>query len=392
MRAYASLMKNSTARRLIAATATGKFGYATFPLAMVLLGHGPSGSFVDAGLAAAAWNIGGTVTAPFRGQVVDRYGHRLPLTAFFLVTAIAMAGLTTVSDIFPLVAFGALAGASAPPIMASVRPLWTHVVDQQLVRTAYALDAVLSELAKVCGPLIAAATAAWSPKLGVATAGALLLIGTFLLIGRPLPETAPRLSTTSAIGAMAATPGLRLLLAVNTATGLCLGALTVGLPARTSENGSAADSGWLFACLAIGSGLAGLWFGARRHQIAPTVGYPIGCLWLTLALASAAFVPVGVPLAVVLVVAGGALAPMTVCQFELLDRHAPRGTAVASMMWMVSGEELGRSVGSIVAGLQTQAVGASLAVSTAAASAGIGAIVLSVRRGSLESATGSPTA
>ncbi|MBI0297072.1 hypothetical protein JBE04_22020 [Streptomyces sp. PRKS01-29] len=42
-------------------------------------------------------------------------------------------------------------------------------------------------------------------------------------------------------------PALRLLLLTNVCAGVCLGALTVGLPARVAESGSAAGAGWMFA-------------------------------------------------------------------------------------------------------------------------------------------------
>ncbi|OEV30219.1 hypothetical protein AN219_12150 [Streptomyces nanshensis] len=86
-----------------------------------------------------------------------------------------------------------------------------------------------------------------------------------------------------------------------------------------------------------------------------------------------------------LVIAGGALAPVTVCLFELLDEHAPHGTAVSSMMWMVSAEELGIALGTMLAGVQAQEAGASLAIATGVAGAGVGAVTLTMQRGKLVS-------
>ncbi|MFZ3595749.1 MFS transporter [Streptomyces sp. BH104] len=365
---------------MIAASGVGKLGFATFPLATVLLAHGESGSFVNAGLAAGAWSFGGTVTAPIRGHLVDRYRTRIPLAGLTLTAALAVVGLATVSGTTALVCFGALAGASAPPIVASVRPLWKHVLPHDLVRTAYAVDAILTELAKICGPLVAAVAAARSPQLGVVTAGTLLVIGTLLLIARPNAAPRPTTSETRTRAAVLASPALRLLLLSNIATGLCLGALTVGLPARAAEHGSATGSGWLFACLGIGSAVSGVWFGGRHRHTAPVIGYVVGLTWIALALLLAASLPAGVPLAVVLLIAGGAFAPVTVCLFELLDEHAPRGTEVTSMMWMVSGEELGIALGTSLSGAQAQDVGAWLALVTAAASAALGAGFLAAGR------------
>ncbi|MGW5447337.1 hypothetical protein [Streptomyces asiaticus] len=66
-----------------------KLGFAVFPLATVLLGHGSSGSFLDAGIVAGAWSVGGTATAPLRGRLVDRHGQRWPMGAMAVLTALA---------------------------------------------------------------------------------------------------------------------------------------------------------------------------------------------------------------------------------------------------------------------------------------------------------------
>ncbi len=125
------------------ASTTGKLDFAVFPLATVLLGHGSSGSFLDAGIVAGAWSVGGTVTAPLRGRLVDRHGQRWPMGAMAVLTALAVAGLVTATATTQLVLSGALAGASAPPIVASTRSLWARAVPHDLLRGAYALEAVL---------------------------------------------------------------------------------------------------------------------------------------------------------------------------------------------------------------------------------------------------------
>ncbi|MFD5748999.1 MFS transporter [Streptomyces sp. NPDC127033] len=387
MRAYVELMRYGTARRLIAASVAGKLGFAIFPLATVLLGHGSSGSFLDAGAVAGAWSMGGTVTGPLRGHLIDRYGHRMPLTALALLTAVAAAGLATASGTMQLIGFGALAGAAAPPIVASIRPLWARAVSQDLVHSAYALDAVLTEVTKICGPLFAAAAAEHSPRLGVIIAGVLLVTGTCLVGFQP--PTTDRPSTVSGTSrGVLASPALRLLLAANVCAGLCLGALMVGLPARAAERGSAADAGWMFACVAVGSALAGAAIGTTRHRSAsPATGYLTAFTWVALALMPLT-VASSAPFSVILLVsAGAAFAPMTICLFELLDAHAPQNTAVAAMMWMVAAEELGIAAGTVGAGALTQHVGAWLALLSAAVGGGLGALVIVTRKACLASSS-----
>ncbi|MGO4421379.1 MFS transporter [Streptomyces sp. MCAF7] len=382
MRVYMDLLKYGAARRLIAATATGKLGFAIFPLAVVLLGHGSSGSFLEAGAVAGAWSMGGTMTGPLRGHLVDRYGHRVPLAAMALLTAVAATGLATASGTTQLICFGALAGAAAPPIVAGIRPLWTQAVPRDLVHSAYALDAGLTEVTKICGPLLAAAAAAYSPQLGVVTAGALLLTGTCLVVLHP-PTDHPSVASGTGLGVLPS-PALRLLCAANVCAGLCLGALTVALPARAAEHGSAADAGWMFACLAVGSALAGTAMGTRHRSTAPITGYLTAFVWLALALTPLTIASAPPLLVVLLISAGAAFAPMTICLFELLDAHAPRHTAVAAMMWMVAAEELGIAAGTVTAGATAQHAGAWLALFTAAVGGGLGALVVVTYRARLQ--------
>ncbi|MEB8339623.1 hypothetical protein [Streptomyces endophyticus] len=86
---------------------------------------------------------------------------------------------------------------------------------------------------------------------------------------------------------------------------------------------------------------------------------------------------------ILLISAGAALAPLTICLFALLDAHTPRQAAVASMMWLVAGEELGITAGTLVAGALAQQTGAGLALLTAAAGGGLGALALAIRKADL---------
>ena len=53
----------------------------------------------------------------------------------------------------------ALQGATIPPISASMRSLWSRLVPEETLETAYAFDAIQLELVFVIGPLIAAGLA-----------------------------------------------------------------------------------------------------------------------------------------------------------------------------------------------------------------------------------------
>ena len=71
------------------------------------------------------------------------------------------------------------AGASHPPLSASVRALWPQVLPAQHLReAAYAVEATLQELFFVTGPLLVAVIATFSPAAALLTTAALGLVGT----------------------------------------------------------------------------------------------------------------------------------------------------------------------------------------------------------------------
>ena len=62
----------------------------------------------------------------------------------------------------------ALQGATIPPISASMRSLWSQLVPEETLESAFAFDAIQLELVFVIGPLIAAGLAtALSPAVGM---------------------------------------------------------------------------------------------------------------------------------------------------------------------------------------------------------------------------------
>ncbi len=170
----------------------------------------------------------------------------LPLAVLAPLTAVAAAGLATASGTMRLIGFGALAGVAAPPIVASIRPLWARTVSQDLVHSAYALKAVLTEVTKICGPLLTAAAAAHSPRLGVITAGVLLVTGTCLVGFHP--PTTDRPSTMWMVAAEE----------------LGIAAGTVGAGALTQHMGA-----WpALLSAAVGGGLGALVIAARKTCLA----------------------------------------------------------------------------------------------------------------------------
>jgi hypothetical protein len=73
-----------------------------------------------------------------------------------LVLCAVTAAILSDAPVWLLVTLGALHGATIPPISASMRALWSKLVPQETLESAFSFDAIQLELVFVVGPLIAA--------------------------------------------------------------------------------------------------------------------------------------------------------------------------------------------------------------------------------------------
>jgi predicted MFS family arabinose efflux permease len=93
-------------------------------------------------------------------------------------------------------------------------------------------------------------------------------------------------------------------------------------------------------------------------------------------------IPAGSPvaLALLLPVAGVAIAPTFACTFALVEDLAPRGTLTETYTWLTTGIAAGIGAGAALAGVLAQTGGASAAFALAAAAAAGGAALAAVSR------------
>jgi hypothetical protein len=169
-------------------------------------------------------------------------------------------------------AVAVIAGAFAPPITVLTRTMWRHRFESDADRkTAFALDAVLIELAFTAGPA---------------------LIALLLAVGSPaIAFGAPFFFTLLAVPTFLASPALRYwkrelhgerhllgplregrLVTVYATTFLItasLGLLEIGYPGFAAQAGSAPLAGVLLAVNSVGSAVGGLAFGALHWRLAP---------------------------------------------------------------------------------------------------------------------------
>ena len=358
-------------------------------LGIVLLARDATDSFADAGRVAAAFGLANAVGAVTQGRLMDRLGQPRVLRTAAAVHVVALAGLVTAAregtPAWVLALCAAVGGASLPQVPAAMRSLWSTLVsDPEQRATAYALVAIVFEVAVVTAPAIVAVIAAVaSPEAAVLVAAALALAGAigFAATTGSRGWRGER-HDVGWLGPLAA-PGMRTVFVVVAAFGAALGVLQVALPAFGAERGSAEEGGLLLVALSCGSLAGGLVYGSR-----PWPGVLARRLWVLLLALGAGCALLAVAdsyttLAVLLFVCGLLIAPVVVVGSTLLDTVAPSGTATEAFAVMIMGIVAGSAAGNALAGAIVDAASYEAAVLSAAGLAALGAAITAARRRSL---------
>jgi predicted MFS family arabinose efflux permease len=342
------------------------------PFALLLVGEAALGSFASGAWMTSAYSVGAAVASPFRGRRMDRsslpgaMGTPLLLQAV-LCGAMALAGALR-APLPVLLLLSLLLGVVPAGVVGAYRALLPSLLPPAQMAPAFAIDAVLIEVAWIGGPPLVGALALVHPgsSLAVIGAGALVTLG----VNRRLPPRAPPPSSTLPGERVSLRPllrGLPLLVYVSVvACGVSWGSVDTALPPRLVELGSRAELwGGLSALLSVMSALGGL---AHASFLRPaSAGRALGRAWVFLALWGGLLLPTvwmgSVPgLAVWLAAAGLFLAPLVGLLTYLLQQSLPpdrqaEGFALYGACWA-----LGIGAGSALTALLLRQAGARLAL------------------------------
>jgi MFS family permease len=381
MEAYRELLRNTQVRAVSLAVLVSGVGGGAVPLALVLLVREQTGSFAAAGAVVGALGLAVGVFNPIRGRLVDTKGQRKTLTplAFVHVCCLAILVVLAVGDAptWTLVAAAVIAGAAPAPLMSSLRALWRDLVPEARLQTAYALQAVLTEVLFVASPLLAAfLVAAFSAQVAVLVLILVEFAGVVAFTATPASRSwRSDAREAGRLGALES-PGMRTLVLASLPFGMVFGALDVAAPAFADLHGAAESAGIALAALALGSMVGGLIYGSRSWPWDLPARYLVLLVALAGMVALAALSP-GLPLFVLLLaVAGLVVAPATTIIYTLLDRVAPRGTATEATTWMILGYAVGGAIGAALAGIAIETWGATRGILVASAGALLSELVL----------------
>ena len=388
-RRYRALLGLPGARGPVVASALGSMPIGMFGLAILLLGRDATGSYAEAGRLAGAFGLANALGAVAQGRLMDRAGQPSVLRAAAVGHIAALVALVLAAEgdaaSWALLLCAAVGGACLPQLPAAMRALWSALVTDPVRRqTAYALVAIVFEVAVVTAPvLVAAIVAIASPAAAVLVAAA-LCGGSALAFSVTPASRRWRGEEHDAgwLGPLAA-PGMRTLFAALAAMGAAVGVVQVLVPAYADARGSAATAGLLLAALSAGSLAGGIVYGARTWPGPVAARLPVLLLGLGAGFAALAVVEAIGALAAILLAAGLLLAPTTVVASTLLDHVVPRGSVTEAFTVMVMGIVAGTAVGNALGGAVVEEGSHVTASLCAAALAVAGAAFAVMRRGTL---------
>ena len=364
---YAAFFRMPDVARMLAMAVLARMPIGTVTLGMLLHVRALTSSFAVAGATVGAYLAASAFTAPIVGRFIDRRGPRMALVVTGIVSPAALLVMWVAQPLglspAHVTAVAVIAGAFAPPITVLTRTMWRHRFESDADRkTAFALDAVLIELAFTAGPA---------------------LIALLLAVGSPaIAFGAPFFFTLLAVPTFLASPALRYwkrelhgerhllgplregrLVTVYATTFLItasLGLLEIAYPGFAAHAGSAPLAGVLLAVNSVGSAVGGLAFGALHWRLAPPRQLPRILGLMALPLALQATIGHAGALGLVAFFAGLCIAPALTVVTMLVSTYAPARYATEAFTWATTCIVGGIGAGNALGGLLLERFGASI--------------------------------
>ena len=334
----------------------GRLPLASEGLAILFLARNVTGSFADAGLIEAFSLVGAGIGLPIQGRLVDRLGQPRVLLPSAAVNAASLLALVIVArggaSLAALALLSALSGLTIPPLSSCMRGLWAAILDDaHALQSAYALDAVIIEVAFITGPLLAAGlTASVSASAAVLAGGLLTLVGTVVFASSSASRQWCGVGGPQHWAGALRSPGIWVLAGASAGFGFSNGAMVLALTAFGNSHNTAEIVGPFLSIQAVASMIGGIWFGARHWRASADEQYPRFNLVLALGLAPLILVPSVAVMGGLMVIAGLAIAPATAIEYVLVDRIAPPGTSTEAFGWVITAAVLGSGLGAALAG------------------------------------------
>lgn len=354
---YAAVLRTPGALRFSAAGALARLPMSMVGIGTVLMVQGLYDSYAMAGRVAAVLGLAQAFLAPQIARWVDRRGQRTVLLPALVVSAVGLGGLVTAAVLGApeavLWPFAAIAGGSQGSYGSMVRARWNHALGEpRTLHTAYSLESSIDELVYIVGPVLATtlATSVAAPSALVLAGLAAVLGGLLFVVQR---ATEPPVAPPEVEGRrrpVVLIPGMPVLVLVFVAMGMIFGSMEVATVAFAEELGSKGMSGVVLAVFALGSMLAGLTYGARHFGSPASRRFIIGAATLGPGMSLYLVAHSLWALAIVMFVAGLAIAPTVITGNGLVQDMVSRHQLTEALTWVGTSIGIGASLGASVAG------------------------------------------
>jgi MFS family permease len=352
-----------TLAALFAACYLARLPVTAISLGIVLAVRESGGAYALAGLAAGAFTLGLSLTAPLLARLADRRGAPVVIVVGSALSGGGLVALAAGLGSLPSVAVPPLAlvaGAGVPPLGAILRALLPVLVTPERLPRIYALEATGQELLFVIGPaLLAAVVALGSARAAVAALGTLLAAGgvVFALVARRRGHVHDAEDARAASPLRA--PALRAILAMAALVGIVFGTVEISTAAALERAGARDATGLVLAIWSAGSLTGGLTIARRTSREARLRLRSLLMASVVAALPLPLLVPWPAVLTAALFVHGLFIAPTFAATYELIPVAAPSRLTEA-FAWMSTSIVGGIALGSAVAGSAVAGGGAAV--------------------------------
>lgn len=358
---YRALFAVPGVKVFMAAGFIGRLPMAMMTIGIILLVSAETGSYGLAGTASAASAIAYATASPVVGRLVDRHGQSRVLAPLVLANAACVGALIVVArphyGVAVLLPASAAVGLTTPSLGALVRARWTHLVGADRLHVAYSFESVADEVIFITGPAVVTLLATEvRPAAGVAVAATLTLAGGLALAAQRGTQPPPRLAASS--GSAITAPVMRVLVPVFVLFGSAFGAVDVSIVAYTQERGHRGLAGLLLGVFALGSLLAGLWYGAREWRAGLDRRFLVGLTLFAVAMTPLPFIRPIWALLPLIFVAGLFISPTVIPGYGLVQRLVSQQLLTEGLTWLSTAVGIGVAIGSPVAGRIVDAYGA----------------------------------
>lgn len=361
---YKDVLRAKGAAKFFFAAGIGRLGISMTGLGILWLVQHYTGSFASAGVATGAFAMSEALVGPQVARHIDHRGQTRLLPLLLLVHGLAAASLIASLVLeAPLIVSclaAAAAGASVPQLGALSAARWSHLLDGRRLTAAFSLEAVANDVAFLAGPAsVGLISALVHPIAGSVCAAGLIITGGLALAAQR--KTAPPFGAhplAKILDKGIMVPAFFILAVVNIGLGLFFGAMQLSVTAFTVEHASPQLGGVLYGVMSVASLLGGLIYGAGRWKFPPgrlllgiAIYFAVAAAVLTLA-DTVWF------LAGLLVLVGGAVAPMMVLSSVLTERKMESRLLTQAFTWMNSASAAGIAAAAALSGTVIDSWGA----------------------------------